>query len=333
MKKFLIGLLLISMLMSCVGASASGYAEAESVILNGKSIYFDQPPIIIDGRTLVPVRALVEAMHGRVEWDATNEEVYIWLNDKYICLAIGSNVAYFNDKVKILDVPPQIISGRTLVPVRFISECFGFNVSWDADAESVIINDGNYAYTPADLAYEDFISGFNRVPLNFQADMYSPIPDAYDCLTSMQKLILHTFLDVDADGQDELVVSSKILSDEYSERGSCFSVWDYSDGVGVYKVLAKAGMINRGVWSYGFVEKNRQVYLLESTGLGNSAGEISQRNLYQIKDGLAVPYLTLIYNTIDGIYEVNGQSVSPDDALNVLIDIDSYNYVVNQVEE
>ena len=109
------------------------------VLLNGESITFDQPPIIIDGRTLVPLRAIFEALGATVEWDGNTQTVTATRDNTVIKITIGDNKLYVNNNVTVLDVPAQIVNDRTLVPVRAVSEAFGCNVDWDGNTKTVSI--------------------------------------------------------------------------------------------------------------------------------------------------------------------------------------------------
>lgn len=111
-----------------------------SVILNGTVLSFDQPPVIIDGRTLVPLRAIFEAMGATVDWVQATQSITSIKSETTIRLSIGSNVLYKNDMPIYLDVPAQIINDRTMVPVRAIAEAFGADVTWDGDARTVYID-------------------------------------------------------------------------------------------------------------------------------------------------------------------------------------------------
>ncbi len=111
-----------------------------TVTLNSEEIAFDQPPVIVDGRTLVPVRAVIEAMNGVVEWDEATQTATLSLGIDTIKLVIGSTTAYLNRQPQILDVPPQIINGRTLLPIRFVAEKFKFNVEWLEETQTVVIS-------------------------------------------------------------------------------------------------------------------------------------------------------------------------------------------------
>lgn len=100
----------------------------------------DTSPVIVDGRTILPIRALIEELKGTVKWDEKTKGVLIDLNTKKINLVINSKKAVVNGEDKNLDVPPMIIKNRTMVPLRFIIENLGFNVQWEEDSKKIIIN-------------------------------------------------------------------------------------------------------------------------------------------------------------------------------------------------
>ncbi len=109
------------------------------VIVNGEKISFDQPPIIVDERTLVPVRAIFEELGATVEWIQDTQTVVIQQNEKIITLQIDSNIMRIGNEDIELDVPAQIINERTLVPVRAVAEALDCLVDWDAS--TVIISE------------------------------------------------------------------------------------------------------------------------------------------------------------------------------------------------
>ncbi len=127
------------------------YSEVRKVILakegrgdvtvkvDGSYVDFDVPPTIIDGRTLVPVRAIFEALGATVEWDDTTKTVSSRLGGTVITLPVGSQTMKKNDTDITLDVPAMIIDGRTLVPVRAISEAYNCTVNWLAETRCVDI--------------------------------------------------------------------------------------------------------------------------------------------------------------------------------------------------
>lgn len=109
------------------------------VKVNGIPVVFDQPPAIINNRTLVPLRAIFEALGASVNWDEATQQVTATKGDIIIIVKIGSTQATVSGETKTLDVPAQILNNRTLVPVRFISESLGAKVDWDEASQTVLI--------------------------------------------------------------------------------------------------------------------------------------------------------------------------------------------------
>lgn len=107
--------------------------------VNSSEVVLDQPPIIENGRTLVPFRFVGESIGAKIEWDSVKKAVSYELGLTKIILTIGSNTAYVNNVATKLDVAPKILSGRTLVPIRFISESVGAKVDWDGSKKLVTI--------------------------------------------------------------------------------------------------------------------------------------------------------------------------------------------------
>lgn len=102
--------------------------ERIPILIDGLEIDSDQPPVIIEGRTLVPLRVIFEALGASVNWNNDTRSVIATRGDISIYLAIGSNTLYKNGQPVYLDVTAQIINDRTMVPVRAVSESLGANV-------------------------------------------------------------------------------------------------------------------------------------------------------------------------------------------------------------
>ncbi|HYE68651.1 MAG TPA: N-acetylmuramoyl-L-alanine amidase family protein [Anaerovoracaceae bacterium] len=109
------------------------FADSGSIKINldGTDVVSDSPPVIVDGRTLIPARAVFEAMGGAVNWDEASREITVTVNKVNVKLVIDSRKAYINGTEMTLDVPARIIKNRTMIPVRFVSESVGCQVSWD----------------------------------------------------------------------------------------------------------------------------------------------------------------------------------------------------------
>ena len=115
--------------------------EKITVKVNGNTVQFDQQPIIENGRTLVPLRAIFEALGADVQWDAPTQTVIATRFGKKIKLTIDSSVMYVDGAENFLDVPAKLVNSRTLVPVRAIGEAFGCNVNWVDSSKTVEINE------------------------------------------------------------------------------------------------------------------------------------------------------------------------------------------------
>jgi len=110
-----------------------------SVTLNGAQIQFDQPPIMEGGRTLVPLRAIFEALGATVTWDGSTQTAAAVRDNITVTVQIGSDRLTRNGQNITLDVPAQMVNNRTLVPARAVAEAFGATVNWDGTTQTVII--------------------------------------------------------------------------------------------------------------------------------------------------------------------------------------------------
>ena len=143
-------LILFSLLTSCISISAKTNDVVVSLQIdnpimevNGDSVEIDSgrgtKPLIVSGRTLVPIRAIIEAFDGTVSWDGIKNTVTLKMDDDSIKLVIGKNTAYLNNKSHTLDVAPAIINERTMLPLRFIAESFNLGVAWDDETNTVSV--------------------------------------------------------------------------------------------------------------------------------------------------------------------------------------------------
>lgn len=97
-------------------------------------------PTIIDGSTYVPIRSVIESLGGTVEWNGAEQQITITLNNVPVVLQIGNNQATVNGTVKELNGAPFISdTGRTMLPLRFITENLGHSVSWDGATQTITI--------------------------------------------------------------------------------------------------------------------------------------------------------------------------------------------------
>ncbi len=120
---------------------------ADPIVLKINNNVIDQStlpmqPIIIDGTTLVPVREVFEALGAIVDYKADSREVWIIYKDvNFIRMSIDDTVFYVNGEQKQFTVPPKIINGKTMIPLRGVSEGMGLIVGWDNATRTVSIDE------------------------------------------------------------------------------------------------------------------------------------------------------------------------------------------------
>ena len=131
MKKFL-ALILAAMLLTANASAIDLYVDFER--LDAQT-----PPTAVDGRTMVPVRAIFEALGAAVNWDAATKTATGTTAETTVVMQIDRPTAYVNGEAKTLDVPAQLINGSTMVPARFISEALGYDVTWYQPAQTAAI--------------------------------------------------------------------------------------------------------------------------------------------------------------------------------------------------
>lgn len=118
-------------------------AKAITIYVDGVQLKTDQPPVMVQGRVMLPLRAIFEALDASVDWDRKKQTVTAIKGDTTVVLKIKSRVAIINNQTVTLDVPAQILGGRTMVPVRFVSEALGQDVDWNTRSQVVTINSDN----------------------------------------------------------------------------------------------------------------------------------------------------------------------------------------------
>ncbi|WP_249311114.1 copper amine oxidase N-terminal domain-containing protein [Congzhengia minquanensis] len=109
------------------------------VMVDGAELAFDVDPVIENDRTLVPMRLIFEALGAKVDWDEATRTALAVKGDVKISITIDSAELMKNSKAVALDAPARLIGGRTLVPVRAVSEGMGAKVDWDEASRMVQI--------------------------------------------------------------------------------------------------------------------------------------------------------------------------------------------------
>ena len=150
MKKVLVVLLVLAMVFGGVVLPRPVSAQKEFFLtlvvginvyqLNGISKTADVPPQIVNGRTFVPIRLVSESFGADVNWNASSKTVTIKSDTTTIVLKVGSTKATVNGKTVTLDAAPYILGGRTMVPIRFISESLGLSVYYEPQKKIIYVS-------------------------------------------------------------------------------------------------------------------------------------------------------------------------------------------------
>ena len=148
--------------------SAPAYGTIR-VFLNGREISFDGvAPIQESGRTLVPMRAVFEALGAFVDFNAATQVIRATKGATRVQLTLGSTQAFVNSQPRVLDVPARTVQGRTLVPFRFAAESFGANVDWNPNTR--IINISTNASSNPDNTTPDITSEVSGNVTRYDSD-------------------------------------------------------------------------------------------------------------------------------------------------------------------
>jgi hypothetical protein len=272
--------------MSVISTQAVGINENDTavnceydikVMINEKPVCFDQSPVIINGRTLVPIRAVCEKLGADVYWLESVQVIMVVKNEIKFMLAVGINkmlkfiVTDFSELLDIvkdndvsfqteeidLDAPPQIIGSRTLVPIRAVCEALGAKVDWNGETNTVII-----------ACSEDIINDNNR-----DITFFDGFGAYFEGIIEEQK-------------EDQIKKQNEIFKGEYSDfdyaatiKISCSS--KYEEYVATREfITAKVDSANIGLYSMDLSEKN---FIIIKFGF-NEGFDINKFVVYLMKE-------------------------------------------------
>lgn len=126
--------------------ASGGFAQTKVVVkeqititVDRNTVRTDVPPIMVQDRTLVPIRGIFEAFNAQIDWLPDVKRVHILRDPQEIWLRIGVTHAKVDNRLVPLDVAPLIYRNRTMVPLRFIAETLGATVSWDPATQTITI--------------------------------------------------------------------------------------------------------------------------------------------------------------------------------------------------
>lgn len=130
--------LILAIIVLSSGMALASMAEV-AIKVNGVGLSTEIPPLVVSGRTMVPMRTICEALGADVVWDQRSKTAIVEKSGNVVRLTVGSAKATKNGIPVELDVPAMLVEGRALVPARFIAEAFGARVSWQGSTGTVDI--------------------------------------------------------------------------------------------------------------------------------------------------------------------------------------------------
>lgn len=154
---FIISLCLTLTLLSMQFSFPSYANPSIGIYIDSQPLTMDVPPVLIKGRTLVPILALGNALNCKVSWNEKNQSVIIRNTASIARLSIGSKLAYINDNPVALDYPATIMNGRTMVPLSFVAKSLNYDIKWDPILMNVYIKTDTRNMSVADSrkTYDD----------------------------------------------------------------------------------------------------------------------------------------------------------------------------------
>jgi hypothetical protein len=149
-RRLLTVVAVIALSVVCPAAApAQTPAPNIKVLVNGTPVTLPQPPVIVRGRVLVPLRGVFERLGATVTWDPLAQTVLAQRGGTTVSLSIGATQAFVNGQAQFIDVPAMLIAGRTMVPLRFIGQALGAGVTWNAATSMVQVTSQGTAAAPA----------------------------------------------------------------------------------------------------------------------------------------------------------------------------------------
>lgn len=155
----------LAVVLAVLGAfltlSISSRAASPSIKVLVDNKQLSQSGVMLNGATLVPMRAIFEALGAEVKWEGATRTVTATKGSTEIRLSLGKTDAYINGALKVLSTPAASVDGTTMVPLRFIGEALGAEVKWEGASKTVYVN--SKGASSGDLAIEELIISPRRV--------------------------------------------------------------------------------------------------------------------------------------------------------------------------
>ncbi len=272
MKKIIGALFAVFILCSIPTA----LAQTEVIVeFNSLEVEFDQPAIISENRTMVPLRKIFELLGAEVSWNGDNREAIAKREDREVSIAIGSNLLYVNGVAKEIDVPAKIMNNRTLVPLRAISEAFECDVYWNGEEVTAEIFTYDYKNAPK----KDYITGNGKSFECFEEIVPNIADDGVISVKSGECVLTITY-----EIANDIVIDDEFLDDlkKGLEKFSILKI-KYVKKI-PEKNIAKLACYNKGnTIYYIFAQEEQTAYHLALTVPDGAQRYDAERLIYVMK--------------------------------------------------
>lgn len=253
-------------------------AKADSpptVTINGAALNFDVQPVIVGGRLLVPLRTIFDALGASVTWDAATQTVSAVQGNTTVILTINSQIAYKNGGPVTLDVPPALVSGRTMVPLRFVAESMSCYVNFDPVSNRVVIQSGQTIPNPKPAEIQ-------TPAINITGRWQSGAGGIYYLEQSGTHISGHG-----GRGDVQWVIDGTIIGDNVTLN------YTYRDAAGIHNDFKE-----NNNWQYRFAEE-----IQDSGGLHTIVAVQLQKDGNRMEGYQYLPWVNWAYGSVTHVYQ------------------------------
>lgn len=252
MKKSIIFSTILGLAMSC--AALTAFADEISVEVNGKKIATDVPAQVINDRTVVPVRAISEALNCDVEWDNDTKGVNIYRENSLYMMWMEKNTAFKLSPVAIenfydMDTPPIVINDRTMLPLRAIGELLGAQVDWNQETLTAVVN--------MDIADEDN-DGYAQQLLQYEKSMYD-MYEVYEAYVHGKAKVVNAQIMTEGGGIINLELYPEIAPTSV-ENFVALAKEGFYDGLTFHRVIKDFMIQGGGIDTAGVQKESENIY-------------------------------------------------------------------------
>ena len=281
MKKILALLSIVSVIAL---QSAACAAEDTVIKVNGTTLESEQPAVIYNDRTLIPMRDIFEAIGASVGWNENSGKAVAVKGSDIVEIPINENVIYKNGTPVEIDVPAMIVNDRTMIPVRAVSEALGCDVDWK---DGIVSINADTSHNPVLVDFAE--NQFENTDVQIRIDN-GGISDDVSFHTAKNKLLSYAFIDVDYDGEEELIISSipDVKSPNLEWWGAdpkCLSIWECNDNGEVVNIFAKETVPHRNAYKPFIAVSDGKICLIETYHYSSSGCLFARRQNFNISGG------------------------------------------------